>query len=330
LGLWWTGAQGCATGPMRPDSSEAMAPTLRSGEPGMMPWLAIVASRAPGPRSWGVRPGPGRKQDHKDMNTHRLMLDPTSALALFAAISAGLIAFAARNRSGWLILTGYVIYGLWAVILLAQPGSLDFRSIVATEDGVLYLGAGALLLMLPRWIGARHGRAPSDHPEEGPSLEGIHDKGPEPDLGSVVLGWLREHWDGFSKRERAALGMAVAAVVMCGFQALGPGMSFCRLVPVMNEPLMNAVQVTGVTKTRLTLANGRVLALDACTSEGLSNILRESGHLLEVESQHPGFTAVHVKKTAPLCRPQPLVVIPLFRSEYPGYWRQQLGFGTLQ
>ncbi len=130
---------------------------------------------------------------------------------------------------------------------------------------------------------------------------------------------------------RVTVWGAVGIVTLFTFLAVTVGVSFYRPIPLNNDPLTNSIAITSVSSNRLTLADGRVLVMLDYEPEHLSQDMRDSGGRIELDSSDSRSAIVYVKRKRFNCGTHaPAVVIPLLRSEYPGFYRYLLGPGQFQ
>ncbi len=123
----------------------------------------------------------------------------------------------------------------------------------------------------------------------------------------------------------------LSLTALLALSAATVGVSFCRPVPLDNDPLTNSVAILSVSSNRLALADGRVLAMSNYNAELLSFDLLDSGSRIELESLDARSVSIYVKRRRFICgNGRPAIVIPVFRNEYPLYDRQLLGLGEFQ
>jgi hypothetical protein len=130
---------------------------------------------------------------------------------------------------------------------------------------------------------------------------------------------------------RVTIFGALSLAALFSLLAATVGVSFYRRVPLDNDPLTNSIAIVSVSSNRLTLADGRVLTMSNYHSELLSFDILKSGNRIELQASDSHFANVYVKRKRYFCgNGRPAVVIPVFRNEYPVYYRDLLGLGEFQ
>lgn len=124
---------------------------------------------------------------------------------------------------------------------------------------------------------------------------------------------------------------ALSLAALFSLLAATVGVSVYRRVPLDNDPLTNSIAIISVSSNRLTLADGRVLTMSGFQPELLSFDMLNLGSRIELQSLDSRFAIVYVKRKRFFCgNGRPAIVIPVFRNEYPAYYRGLLGLGEFQ